>query len=367
MLMDCKLTVLGFAVMAAALPHSHLIYNIVHDLLSWTYNGCSSFFSGTTMGINHLWEVLDPAATTDLPLTCPMLWALMQDAKNYECSGWFEQCQQGKWQHVHSQTGMNPALRTFLFRLAWLACFLVQLIFCYDGDQRPEVKRVCRMSTRDHWMVKPTQRILNAFNTQWITAAGEAEAQLALMNNAGIINAVMTDDSDIFVFGAKTVIRNSTFSSDATIKIGLAGCGPETALCLVHCMNISILAHDGIPLDEALKQWRDAARYHLTDDPTGKLSRAHPALARSLTESFPDPNVINLYAQPAVTPLAELPAVQSPALPDLAPLALVIQQLLGWEPKKLVSTFHSTIWPVVVLHEMLKDLANNSPTSDEVC
>ncbi|KAG1863487.1 PIN domain-like protein, partial [Suillus tomentosus] len=88
-----------------------------------------------------------------------------------------------------------------------LVRFPVQLIFCYDGDQRPEVKRGRRVSTRDHWMVKPTQRILNAFNTQWITAAGEAEVQLALMNNAGIVDAVMTDDSDVFVFGAKTVIR----------------------------------------------------------------------------------------------------------------------------------------------------------------
>lgn len=74
-------------------------------------------------------------------------------------------------------------------------------------------------------MVKPTQRLLNAFNVQWIMvsffsffslssisilaiqAAGEAEAQLALMNGAGIIDAVMTDDSDTFVFGAQTVLR----------------------------------------------------------------------------------------------------------------------------------------------------------------
>jgi 5'-3' exonuclease len=74
-------------------------------------------------------------------------------------------------------------------------------------------------------MVKPTQCLLNAFNVQWIMvsfffffwlssisiltiqAAGEAKAQLALMNNAGIIDAVMTDDSDAFVFGAQTVLH----------------------------------------------------------------------------------------------------------------------------------------------------------------
>jgi len=94
---------------------------------------------------------------------------------------------------------------------------------------------------------------------------------------------------------------------------------------------------------------------------------SHPALARSLPDSFPDPHIINLYAQPAVTPITKLPILQSPALPDIAPLASFVQQLLGWESKKVISTFCSMIWPVVVLHEVLEDLTNNSPASDEVC
>lgn len=85
------------------------------------------------------------------------------------CSGWFEQCQQGKWHRAHAQTGMNPALRTFLFRLSRLARYPVKLVFCYDGEQRPKIKRGHRVSTKDHWMVDPTQRILNVFNMQWLT------------------------------------------------------------------------------------------------------------------------------------------------------------------------------------------------------
>ncbi|KAG1845803.1 PIN domain-like protein, partial [Suillus tomentosus] len=236
----------------------------------------------------------------------------------------------------HSQTGMNPTIRTFLFRLAQLARHPVQLIFCYDGDQRPNVKRGHRVSTKDHWMVQPTQRILNAFNMQWITAAGEAEAQLALMNNAGIIDAVMTDDSDAFVFGAQTVLRNSSFSADATATVkmyttssiqervephltidgfmtmavccggdydnnGLPGCGRETALGLVRCMNTSVLRDTGcgrnLP-DQTLEQWRMDARYHLMDDPTGGIGRAHPAIARALPDSFPNQHILNLYAKP---------------------------------------------------------------------
>ncbi|KAJ8579625.1 PIN domain-like protein [Rhizopogon salebrosus TDB-379] len=174
------------------------------------------------MGINDFWQVLEPAATMTPIVSLALKDHYMGPVPHFpyvvgiDASGWFEQCQQGKWHHAHAQTGQNPALRTFILRLARHP---VQLLFCYDGDQQPRVKRGHRVSTNDHWMVKPTQCILNAFNVQWIKAAGEAEAQLALMNSAGSIDAVMTDDSDAFVFGAQTVFRNSTFSTDATIKV----------------------------------------------------------------------------------------------------------------------------------------------------
>ncbi|KAG2358112.1 hypothetical protein BDR07DRAFT_1379656 [Suillus spraguei] len=74
---------------------------------------------------------------------------------------------------------------------------------------------------------------------------------------------------------------------------------------------------------------------------------------------------INSYAHPAVTSLAEVPKLQLPAPPDLAQLTCVIKQFLGWDSKKLLSAFCTTIWPVVILHELLEDVANNSPRSNE--
>jgi holliday junction resolvase YEN1 len=38
-------------------------------------------------------------------------------------------------------------------------------------------------------------------------APGEAEAELAYLNCIGVIDAVMSDDVDTFLFGARTVIR----------------------------------------------------------------------------------------------------------------------------------------------------------------
>jgi hypothetical protein len=39
-----------------------------------------------------------------------------------------------------------------------------------------------------------------------LQAPGEAEAELAQLNKLGIVDAILTDDSDALVFGAKTVI-----------------------------------------------------------------------------------------------------------------------------------------------------------------
>jgi holliday junction resolvase YEN1 len=56
-------------------------------------------------------------------------------------------------------------------------------------------------------MSDPFQKITIGTDYDTRQAPGEAEAELALMNSLGIIDAVITDDSDIFLFGAVTVIR----------------------------------------------------------------------------------------------------------------------------------------------------------------
>ena len=47
----------------------------------------------------------------------------------------------------------------------------------------------------------------DAFVRAFAQALGEAEAELAYLNNVGIIDAIMTDDVDTLLFGARTVIR----------------------------------------------------------------------------------------------------------------------------------------------------------------
>ena len=56
------------------------------------------------------------------------------------------------------------------------------------------------------------KNIIDAFGFEWCVAPGEAEAELAYLNRIGIIDAVLSDDVDNFLFGAIMVIRKCVLS-----------------------------------------------------------------------------------------------------------------------------------------------------------
>ncbi|KAF7790323.1 hypothetical protein EIP86_001277 [Pleurotus ostreatoroseus] len=82
-------------------------------------------------------------------------------------------------------------------------------LFVFDGRQRPKVKRGSKKGkSGSHNLTQKMKEMLDFFGMEWRMALGEAEAELAYLNRAGVIDAIMTDDADAFLFGAKTIIRN---------------------------------------------------------------------------------------------------------------------------------------------------------------
>ena len=57
-------------------------------------------------------------------------------------------------------------------------------------------------------MYREVQELLTLFGIPYIIAPQEAEAQCAYLNEHNFVDAVITDDSDVFLFGAKRVYRN---------------------------------------------------------------------------------------------------------------------------------------------------------------
>ncbi|KAJ7787515.1 XPG I-region-domain-containing protein [Mycena olivaceomarginata] len=195
--------------------------------------------------------------------------------------------------------------------------------------------------------------------TPTFQAPGEAEATLSMMTTSGIpvrVDAILTDDSDSFVFGARTVLRirsednenyeASQYSADDISTLlglsryefiliailaggdysdGLRNCGVTTAIGLARAgLGVQLVA--ALSKRESLdplETWREALRHELRTNTSGLLPHRCPQLANTIPADFPDPMIINLYLHPIVSEpaIASDLGFRSPRLDVLARFA----------------------------------------------
>lgn len=159
------------------------------------------------MGIPGLWAELAPAAETTT-LHSYLLTSFVQNRN--ELRGLRLGIDASLWlfHALQSSGGANPHLRLLFYRLAKLLSLPVLPVFVFDGPKRPTWKRGKLVSGRQQVIEEPFSYLIEAFGYQWHRAPGEAEAELAYLNQVNLIDAVLTDDSDALLFGAHVVIRN---------------------------------------------------------------------------------------------------------------------------------------------------------------
>ncbi|KAH9922332.1 uncharacterized protein BXZ73DRAFT_79728 [Epithele typhae] len=308
---------------------------------------------------------------------------------------------------TYGREGENPELRTLFFRCTRLMSMPFLPLFVFDGPKRPEVKRGKRISGKNHWMVQGMQEIIAAFGFEWRMAPGEAEAELAYLNRIGVIDGILSDDVDTFLFGAQLVVRNpsTTLTGNKSHSLknadgredgnhvmtyhaadllahrdigltqgglvlfgvlrggdyspGLHGCGVATAHGLARAgFGDRLLdAARTLPRDELadfLVGWRAGVRAELRANASGCLPRKSPALAKALGEDFPDVDVLLSYARPATS--EEKGAghrnanVDWDREPDLGRIAGLCEMYFEWGLREvIVKRFRTVLWPSAVL------------------
>ncbi|XP_054617802.1 flap endonuclease GEN homolog 1 isoform X2 [Dunckerocampus dactyliophorus] len=62
-------------------------------------------------------------------------------------------------------------------------------------------------------VLRECAEMLDYLGVPWVTAAGEAEAMCAYLDSHGLVDGCITNDGDVFLYGARTVYRNFNMSS----------------------------------------------------------------------------------------------------------------------------------------------------------
>lgn len=208
-------------------------------------------------------------------------------------------------------------------------------------------------------MITECQALLRYFGIPYISAPMEAEAQCAELVNLGLVDGIVTDDSDIFLFGGTRVYKNMfngkkfvecylssdleremSLSREQLISVaqllgsdyteGLPGVGPVTA--------VEILSE--FPGKDGLKDfhdwWQDVQVQNRPKDADKasnfrKKFRKSQATKLFLPPGFPSSAVYDAYLHPEVDHSAEPFQWGSP---DVEGLRQFLMATIGWSQER---------------------------------
>ncbi|XP_014344812.1 flap endonuclease GEN homolog 1 [Latimeria chalumnae] len=267
------------------------------------------------MGVNELWQILEPVREH------VHLRSLSGKILAVDLSLWVCEAQAVKGM---MGTVAKPHLRNLFFRVSTLTLMGVKLIFVLEGDapkvkadtmhkrtkMRYEFSRKMGGATLRtgrsyfNYFLKECCEMLECLGIPWVQAAGEAEAMCAYLNANGYADGCITNDGDVFLYGAQTVYKNFTMNTkdphvdcykmsavkaklglDRDALVGLAvllgcdylpkgvpGVGKEQALKLLEILKGQSLLH-------RFNKWKEQFQDSMASDVPIK-KRAHCAVCQ---------------------------------------------------------------------------------------
>ncbi|KAH6600718.1 hypothetical protein BASA50_002101 [Batrachochytrium salamandrivorans] len=234
-----------------------------------------------------------------------------------------------------------------------------------EKQQRREIRDASDITAS---MIAETQELLKQFGIPYIVAPTEAESQCAFLFNQGLVEGIVTDDSDAFVFGGGVVFKNM-FTQNRSVEMyklddlqasmgltqqrliflayllgsdytpGLTGVGPVTSVEILKewCSgsNAASDSESSLRAVESLsgltefRKWVNAVSSGIVDPNDSQVRKKLRNLAKKLDipESFPDPRVLDAYIHPEVD---GDPTDFTWAEPDLDGIRRLLEHKLEW-------------------------------------
>ncbi|KAF5390373.1 hypothetical protein D9757_005280 [Collybiopsis confluens] len=288
-----------------------------------------------------------------------------------------------------------------------LAQFLkasVAVVFVFDGQERASIKRKRQVLFNEPAHYRLAKELMGHYGFYVHTAKGDADAELAGLNQAGAIDAVYTKDSDLFPFGAQCILRvidppkkldngtrkKSKDRSDLLVDMyrsetvgkkmqvsrfglilialllpndftdGVEGIGGQTALGLAKCgfgdHLVNAYTHyssDPKQLSPMLSQLNKDMVLELKLNQRGYLSFRSPDRAQKMKVSkFPslaDIPALEAFLTPItnLATLSELPR-WTPRIPNIDQIASFCIQHFCWSEEHALKKFHAELWEGII-------------------
>ncbi|KAF4783719.1 PHD-finger domain-containing protein [Colletotrichum scovillei] len=111
-------------------------------------------------------------------------------------------------QEAAIQQRSHPKEKAILERLLPLMRLGIHVVFVFDGEKRPQIKRGSKRYGQRESTTALIKNTLGHILVPWLQAPGEAEAECALLQQQGLVDAVWSEDGDCFMFGSTVVIRD---------------------------------------------------------------------------------------------------------------------------------------------------------------
>ena len=297
------------------------------------------------------------------------------------------------FQNQAASGGKNPELRTLYYRLLRLLSLFIQPLFVFDGPNKPPFKRGLRTNpnaaSASAFFAQHNKQLLSLFGFPFHLAPGEAEAECALLQSKGIVDAVLSEDVDTLMFGCNVHLRNwssagskgktpthvdlyeadaikakSGINREGMILIalmsggdylpgGIPGCGIKTACEAARGGFGSELCNIHFEDAEGLEQWRGRLQHELTTNEGKHFKRSHKAL--SIPNTFPDKNVLSYYTHPATSSTEELEQLSSNLAwneCNVRQLRLFVANMFDWENLQGANKFIRGLAPALLIQRL---------------
>ncbi|KAJ6788660.1 hypothetical protein PWT90_04969 [Aphanocladium album] len=296
-----------------------------------------------------------------------------------------------QFQAQAARGGTNPAIRTLFYRLVRLLAIPIQPVFVFDGPNKPTTKRNKRSGRGDGVANSQAKRLIRLFGLPVLDAPGEAEAECALLQRHGIVDAVLSEDVDTIMFGCTKTLRNwSSEGKTATtpthvslydtaavanhgldrqgmvlvalmsggdyLPDGIPGCGVKVACEAANAGFGSSLCSLKASDTASIDAWRSELRHELLTNESGHFRTKHKSL--QIPDDFPNMEVLRYYTHPVVSPQSSLEAIRQKVKQyksvDLESLREFARETFDWDYREGAIKFIRVLGQAMLVQNLLQ-------------